>query len=40
MEAGSDWAITAAVLAAYLARAGVPAPPWEAPASASGTLRG
>ena len=40
LEPGSDWAITADVLAAYLARAGVPAPPWEAPPSASGTLGG
>jgi hypothetical protein len=33
----SDWTITADVLAGYLARAGVPAPPWQTPES-RGTL--
>ena len=37
---GSARAITADVLTGYLARAGVPAPPWQPPPSASGMLGG
>jgi hypothetical protein len=40
MDQGSDWSMTTEVVAVYLARAGVPAPPWQAPPSASGTLGG